>query len=223
MTTITRSTDSSAPPTALTGAGGRVRRHRSGRLLWTGVGLAVLGALLGFLVYTKAGQREPMVSVARPVAYGQVISENDLRAVSLPADSGLSAVAWSQRGTLLNHPAATDLRAGQVVTADSVLTERLPGPGQAIVGIAVKRGQLPGTPLSPRDAVRVVAMGASPGGAVGSPGATAVPIEATVLRVGDADGAGLRVVDLLVDDRQADAVARLAGAGQAVIVVVSRR
>lgn len=223
MSTITRSTGSGAPVVAPVSGGGRVRRHRASRLLWLGVVLAVVGALLGFLVYMTAGQREPMVSVARPVVYGQVITEADLRAVSLPADSGLSAVAWSQRSTVVNRPAATDLRAGQVVTADSVLTERLPGPGQAIVGIAVKRGQLPGTPLAPRDAVRVVAIGASPGATAGAPGAGGVPIDATVLRVSDADSSGLRVVDLLVDEGQAAAVARLAGAGQAVIVVVPRR
>lgn len=222
MTTITRSTGI-APAMAPASDGGRVRRHRSSRLLWLGVALAVVGALIGFLLYTKAGEREPMVAVARPLTYGQVISEADLRPVSLPADSGLSTVAWSQRSTLLNRPAATDLRAGQVVTADSALAERLPGAGQAIVGIAVKRGQLPGTPLAPRDAVRVVAIGAGPGATAGAPGAAGVPIDATVLRVGDTDSSGLRVVDLLVDEGQAAAVARLAGAGQAVIVVVPRR
>lgn len=222
MTTITKSTRTTAPTVAVA-SGGRIRRHRSSRLLWLGVALAVAGALIGFVVYTQAGQREPMIAVARPLAYGQTISEADLRPVSLPADSGLSAVAWSQRSSLLNRPAATDLRAGQVVTADSVLAERLPSAGQAIVGIAVKRGQLPGTPLAPRDAVRVVAAGQSPSATAGVPGAAGVPIDATVLRVSDADSSGLRVVDLLVDEGQAAAVARLAGAGQAVIVVVPRR
>jgi len=222
MTTITKSTRST-PPTVAASAG-RVRRHRSSRLLWVGVVLAVIGALIGFTVYTKAGAREPMIAVARPLAYGQTISETDLRQVSLPADSGLSALPWSQRGSVLNHQAATDLRVGQVMTADSILADRLPSAGQAIVGVAVKRGQLPATPLAPRDAVMVVAPNATLGTAANSAGtAPGGPVTAVVLRVGEPDNSGLRVVDLLVDEAQATAVARLAGAGQAVIVVVPRR
>lgn len=199
------------------------RRRMSG-LLWLGVALIVAGALGGWGLYAAVGQRAPVVAVAQPVPYGQQISATDLRPASLPGDTGLSVVAWEQRGGLVGQWAAADLRAGQLATPGSVMGASLPGDGQSIVGVPVKSSQLPATPLTARDRVLIVAAGA--GGqqveTVDPSAETGSSVEATVLRVGADGGSGQRVVDVLVPRSSAESVAQLAGSGQAVLVIVPR-
>ena len=198
------------------------RRRRVPGLAWLAVALIAAGALGEWGLYAAAGDRAPVVALVQAVPYGQEITGQDLRAAALPGDTGLAVVAWEQRDALIGRLAATDLRAGQLATPDSVMSESLPGEGDSIVGVPVKAGQLPATPLQPRDQVLIVSVGAAPyagGAAVAVAGGS---VEATVLRVGPVDGTGLRVVDVLVPRGDAEMVAQLAGAGQAVLVIVAR-
>jgi hypothetical protein len=189
------------------------RRHGRSRLLLTGAVLAVLGALAGVVVVGQVGQREPAVAVARHVPFGQQIVDQDLRRVLLPPDTELAIVEWSRLDEIVGRIAATDLLPGQVVTPDAVTTERLPGPGQAVVGVAVERGRVPVTPLAARDQVLVIDAGETSGSGVG----------AMVLRTGEIDLNGQRTVDLLIAATDAPRVARLAEAGRAVLVLVAGR
>lgn len=207
MATAIRSSSAVGGPPAVP------RRRGRSRLLLTGAVLAVLGALGGVVVAGQIGQREPSVAVARHVPFGQQIVDQDLRRVLLPPDTGLALIEWSRLDEVAGRIAATDLLPGQVVTPDAVTTERLPGPGQAIVGVAVDPGRVPVTPLGARDQVLVIDAGETSGSGVG----------AIVLRTGEIDLNGQRTVDLLIAATDAPRVARLAEAGRAVLVLVSRR
>lgn len=185
------------------------RRGRSRRVALGGV-LIVVGAIAGFAVYNAEGGREPVIALARAVPYGQQVTNADLLQVALPQGSGLAVVDWSKASDIVGQVATTDLFSGQLLTRDAVTAHRLPGPGQAIVGIGVKRGQLPATALAARDVVLVVDAAVTAGGGV----------QGTVLRSTDMDTAGLRTVDLLVAATDAPGLARLSKSGNAVLVLV---
>jgi hypothetical protein len=189
------------------------RRRRRSRLLLVGVLLAILGAVGGALVVGQVGRREPVVAVARPVAFGQTVSTLDLRSVLLPPNSELASVPWEHTGELVGQVAVTDLKPGQLLTPDSVSGVRPPAPGLAVVGVAVEPGRAPATPLTPRDRVLVVDVGETAGAGW----------DAVVLRANPGDSGGPTVVDLLVDGGDAPAVARLAAADRAVLVLVAGR
>jgi hypothetical protein len=130
-------------------------------------------------------------------------------------------VSWDQRSTLVGRLAATDLQTGMLLTARSVTDEEVPPPGQALVGVLVKSGQVPVTPLSPHDQVLLVPADqqAAPTGAGAS---DAKPVHAEVYTVGATDANGTRTVDVLVPEASAAQTASDAAAGRLAIVLVPR-
>ena len=110
----------------------------------------------------------------------------------------LKPVSWDQRSTLVGQLAATDLQTGMLLTARSVTDVQVPPPGKALVGVLVKSGQVPVTPLSPQDQVLLV-----PADQQAAPSAAGAAdarnrCEAEVYTVGAADANGTRTVDVLV-------------------------
>ena len=196
-----------APPVASPAA---PRRRGRSRRLALGGALIVVGAIAGFAVYNAEGGREPVIAIARAVPFGQQVTTADLLQVALPEQSGLAVIGWSQTSEVVGRTATTDLYPGQLLTRDAVKAQRLPRAGQAIVGIGVKRGQLPATALAARDVILVIDAALSAGGGV----------QGTVLRTTDADSTGMRTVDLVVDATDAPAMARLSKSGNAVLVLV---
>ena len=186
--------------------------RRRSPLLLAGLLLAALGMLGGWLVYQQGDARVAVVAVARPVAFGQEITAADLRQALLAPGTDVSSVAWADLDRVVGRVAATDLAAGQLLTAEGVRDELIPQPGEAVVGMPVGPGQLPATPLRPRDEVLVIRADGA--------GSTA---RATVLQVGDPDTAGRRTVDLLVADGQVGLLARAATEQQTLLVLVARR
>ena len=164
--------------------GGVVRRRRSSRLVLVGVVLGVVGALAGLLTYREAGRRIEVIAIARTVPFGQALVVEDLRAATLPTDSGLAAMPWTAVDGVVGRTAGTDLLPGQILTAAAVVNAAPPAAGEALIGVAVKPGQLPGAGLSPRDEVLVVPTTVTPSGtrSGADAGAGLEPIRATVLR-----------------------------------------
>jgi hypothetical protein len=187
------------------------RRRQRSRLFLLGVLLAVLGAVGGVLVVGQTSRRVAVVALARPVVVGHVVRAEDLRSVRLPTDTELATIPWEQATTVIGRLAATDLLPGQILTPDAVTDRRPPGPGQAVVGVAVEAGRVPATPLAPRDRVLVVDSG----------DLTGPPTEAVVLRSDGAGSGATSTVDLVMADSDAPNVARTAAAGRAVLVLVS--
>ena len=201
---------SAAANGTVSGAPSSLPRRRSSRRLLLAVVLAVLGALLAAFAYRTAVAREGAVALVNELPYGAVVGPGDVREVQLPPDTGLAAVPWSDVEDVVGLLAATDLRAGQIITADSVTAERAPAPGEAVVGLSLEPGRLPATTLAPRDEVLVVL------------GAGAPPQQARVVRSGEADVAGRRTVDVLVDQGDAEELALASVEGRVAIVLVGR-
>lgn len=182
--------------------------------------LMVVSALAAWFFVQKSTERVAVVGVAHDVSWGQEIQASDLVAVEMVPDPALKPVGWDQRSTLVGQLAATDLQAGMLLTARSVTDVQIPPPGKALVGVLVKSGQVPVTPLSPQDQVLLVP--ADQQAAPPAASAAAAPVEAEVYTVGATDANGTRTVDVLVPQTAAAQTASAAAAGRLAIVLVPR-
>ncbi|MDN5915629.1 MAG: hypothetical protein L0I76_11060 [Pseudonocardia sp.] len=198
----------SAPPEQ---ASRPLRRRRSSRVLLLSVVLAILGALLGAYAYRAAVSRDGIVAIAQPRPFGTAIRISDLREAQLPSDTGLATVRWSEVDSVVGKLASTDLRAGQILTPDSVTDERVPAPGEAVVGLSVESGRAPSESLAARDEVLVVTGSGRP------------PRRAVVVRSGESDATGRRGVDVLVRQADAEELALASVDDRVAIVLVGRR
>lgn len=200
------------------------RRPRRG-LLAAGVLLAVLFALGTYMLVSRSGERVGVVGLAHPVAWGQVITDDDLVQVQLVPDPALHPVPWSDVDSVVGRRAAADLTAGSLLTADSVQTvTAVPPKGKALVGVLVTAGQAPTTPLNPGD--RVVVVHTAPAGAADAARATgqadAPGVTGTVFAVSAPGSTGDRTVDVLVDQADANGLAQASAAGETALVLMPR-
>lgn len=204
------STDGQAAAAAIRAPGRRRRISLAVVALLVSAGAALTFAVL----WSSAGERVPVLAVARPVAAGQVISAGDLVVVRVSVDPGLQPLPGASHGEVVGQRAAVGLVPGTLLVAGHLSARAPVGDEQAIVGLALRGGRLPSTALRPGDRVQVVLTDAPAAGTDGQAvtwgrvlaTGTVFGIEA----LDDATG-GLRV-SLLVD---ADVAAEIAGAGAA--------
>lgn len=181
--------------------------------------LALVGALIGSVVVTRAGDRTTVLAVARDVPAGQKITGGDLVSVSFAEDPALSPVPAGQRSAMVGRRAVVDLREGGLLTASQVTGDAL-GDDRYLVGVELKRGQVPRAALAAGD--RVLAVILPPEGAQNSKRPEAEPdepgIDATVVSVGPADGTGAVTVNLAVGESDGPVLAVKAAGKQVALV-----
>jgi hypothetical protein len=120
-----------APTLATPGA----RRQRRWSLALVAL-LVTLGSALAFVVlWMNAGNREPVLALARDVPAGQTIQEDDLTTVRISVESGITPVASSARDQVVGQPAAADLLAGTLLTPDMVGDNEGLGDDEVIIAI----------------------------------------------------------------------------------------
>ena len=122
------------PPTSAATTPGVFGRHRS-RMTMVGVLLAVVGGLMAWFAYTQATRGEEVVATARHIAYGATITEDALRPVEIPAVRRCAPPRGPSAGAVVGRIAATDLAPDTLLPPDAVVAARLPGRGEAIVGL----------------------------------------------------------------------------------------
>ena len=207
---------------------GRWARQRRPGWIAAGVALMALAVLTNVYLLQSAGRRVAVVRVARDVPVGQPLTRADLDTTTVALGPGVASIPARQLGEVVGRRAGVDLRRGTLLTASQVTGQLTPGPGQALVTVAFKAGQLPPHGLAPGSSVRVVPtlagqgeQGVEPAASKGL-GAAEKDVPATVDAVTGPDADGAMTVGLLVADAEADQVARLAAAGRGALVVVSR-
>ena len=195
------------------------RRRRRPGLLALAVSMVVLGALGATYLATSLGQTTAVIAIAREVPWGQTLTADDLVEARISADPALDPIPYVDRDQVIGLVAATSLRPGSLLTRDALTDQRLPAPGQQLIGVGVSLVQLPTTPLQPGDDVILVpvAAGSAPAPTEAAPSV----VEATVVKSGPPGTDGLRVVDVLVDAADGPDVAARAAAGLIAIVVVA--
>ncbi len=196
------------------------RRRRRPALLALAVAMVVVGALGAAHLATSLGETSSVIAVAREVPQGQMLTAADLVEARVPADPALAPIPYADRDRVIGLLAAGTLTRGSLLTADALTGQRLPPPGQQLVGIGVSAVQLPATALQPGDGVLLVSVAAD-GTADGAASAAPRTVAASVVTSGEPGTDGLRVVDVLVAAADGPDVAARAAAGQVAIVVVA--
>jgi hypothetical protein len=196
------------------------RRRRRPALLALAVSMVVLGALGATYLATSLGQTTAVIAIAREVPWGQTLTAADLVEARISADPALEPIPYVDRDQVIGLVAATSLAPGSLLTRDALTDQRLPAPGQQLVGVGVSAVQLPTTALRPGDDVLLVPVAAGSAPAATEGGAPSA-VEATVVQTGSPGTDGLRVVDVLVDAADGPDVAARAAAGLIAIVVVA--
>jgi hypothetical protein len=191
--------------------------------LWAaGAALVAVGGLAAAALVGAAGDRVPVLAVARTVAAGQTIAPEDLTVARVAADPALHPVAAADRDTVVGRVAAVELRPGSLLTAAQVTDTAVPAAGEQVVGVTARPGQVPARGLRPGDRVLVVPV---PGDQARTTDTTTtaetgVPVPARVVAVGPADAQGAATVDLLVGQDVGPRVAALASTGRIALVVL---
>ncbi|MBE3204744.1 hypothetical protein IHE48_27980 [Frankia sp. CH37] len=177
--------------------------------------------------------RRDLLLVARDVPAGQVLTAQDLRAVSVGAAGGVDVVAADGVAAVLGRVAVVPLLAGSLLPAGAVGDgSRVPPEGQALVGASLRAGQFPpGLARGDRVSILLTAVSAQAGTVSGSVSTPSTPstesgarsVEGLVVGVGaglaDPTGDGGVVVSLQVAGGDAAPVAEAAAAGRVVLVV----
>jgi SAF domain len=194
------------------------RRRRPGL-----VGLALLvvvgGALAGGRLYQTAGAKTLVVVAARDVPAGHRLNRADLATVSIAGP--VKAIAGDRLESLVGQTAAVAIVDGTVLNRAMLSTTASADPSQAMIGLALKAGQLPGDGLVPGDTVRLVAVAIATGASPSSASARVLLDNARVYAIrADDTAAGVTVVTLVVDLANAPAVAAAGSAGQVVLIKV---
>ena len=206
-------------------------RHRRRSLLTVASALVVLASVAIFAgLYSSADHQVAVVMVTRTIQQGQRITGSDLGSVGVSTSGGLSPIPVANASELSGKWAAETIPAGSLLTLGDVTSARpLPG-GTAVVGLALKDGQLPSGGVSPGNTVMVVLTPGAESGvtAAGSNGADAtsgvlvaksVVFDVETPSASSSSGAS-ELVSVEVPTTLAASVATASAAGQVSVVLL---
>lgn len=223
MAALTRSRRTAGPQPL--GQGPRRGRRRSVPLAAGGVVLVVVCALVFAEGWLKAGNRQPVLALARPVTAGQVITAADLETVRVSAAGPVSLVPASRQAEVVGSTAVASLPAGSLLAGSDIGTPP-PVKGQVRLGVALKPGQYPPDLAAGQDVDVLATPAASASGSSSGPGSAsaALPVgEAVVLSVSPAaasSGSGDTVVEIQVTADAMPQVAAANAAGQIALATI---
>ena len=202
------------PPTPLAILGER----RPGPRLALAALLVVAAAIGAVVVYQRATAHDNVLVVARPVVYGQVIANEDLK-VARVSGTGVSTIEADSRQQVVGRRARATLAEGTVLASSMLTQGPLVGAGESVAPAALRPGTFPAG-LQPGDRVRVVRL---PGSGSTQPAEPRALSTATVMSVAspkDRVGTANTAVSLIVPSESADAVAAAGASGQISLVLV---
>jgi hypothetical protein len=200
------------------------RRRRRPAWILLGLLLVLAGAAVAAQLFLQVGGRTAVLAVARPVPAGHPIADQDLVEVRISVDPALHAVPAADRDQVVGKVATVALLPQSLLPREAVAATAVPAADQAIVGVALKPGQLPDE-LKAGDQVMLVLTPPTGGGA-----AEPEPIQRTsnvlvskaqVFGVRATDTGDATVVSVVVSREDAAAVARAQATGQVSLVLVA--
>lgn len=188
-----------------------LRARRSPKLVAAGLLTVALGAIGAAALYTANNEEISVISLAKLVPRGQVVTADDLAVVQVPERFAVDTHPAEELDAFVGRTALVDLPEGTFPVAAHVGEDPLPD-GQALVGLRLAHGQLPVSAMPTGTAVELVDLSEEPGDGVLA-GVVAVAPEMLD------DGASY-TLDVRVDAASAQRVARLAALGELALVVV---
>jgi hypothetical protein len=204
----------------------RRSRNAAGALLGA---LLILACASGVAIFTvHSGHRREVLVVARGVAAGSAIQPGDLAETRVGFDPGVHLVAAAERAKVLGRIAAVNLVPGMLVSLDLMTNGSIIVPGHAVVGLALKPGQLP-SGVHPLDHVMLIQTSSASTGSTTSgggslettPPASAILVaRAQVFAVDVSTDGQTTVVSVIVTTDQAPGLASAAAKGQVSLVLL---
>jgi hypothetical protein len=194
-------------------------------MLALAIAMAATGVVVSAAVYQRADHQVPVVMVTRPVPAGAVISLSDLGSANVSLGSGIAVIPASQLRQAVGQVAAITLQPATLLSPAELTSSRPPVPGVDLIPAAVRPADLPATGLAPGDRVLVIPTPGVQGqpGTAGGASSIAGPVPAAIEAVTTVpDSEGFDVVDLLVSNADAVAVASQVSTGQFALVVTRR-
>ncbi|PKW18756.1 SAF domain-containing protein [Saccharopolyspora spinosa] len=209
--------DSSPSEKAGSAGSPRVPRRRRWWLVGASLGLVAASTVATVMVVSAAWEREPMLLLARDVAWGQPVTGADVTTVELPPSARRFVVADADRGRVVGQVAAGNLRAGQLLSHGDVMAQRVPAVGQQVIGVRLPQGRFPARGLFPNDPVEVVTLSTTGAAAETVPSGSG--FRARVVQVSPPDAEGAIVADLLIADSLAEQASAAATSGALVTLL----
>ncbi|WP_409470313.1 hypothetical protein [Streptomyces sp. HC307] len=206
-------------------------RERKPALAALAVLLILVGALGATMLVLQAGDRIEVVKVTKDIQAGESVTEKDVTSVMVADDPSINYIKWSQLETLKTLKARTTIYDDTIVMGQ-MFGENAEFPaGKASVGLALKEGQYP-SDIKVGDTVAVYNVDSSSSDSTDSDSSSASTSSGGLLvdkakvntkkDSGDATvSTGNLSLTLLVDQADAEAVAKAAAAGAVAIVHVS--
>lgn len=192
-------------------------RRRTWSLLLVGVAIFAVSFLAISNAIARASDTLEVVAVDNPVQRGEVITAEDLTTAQVPeGESALDTVPVDRLNDLVGQVAVTALAPGSTLTPGSIAEGLTPPQGTSLVGLTMNVSQMPATPLTSGDTVRVVHTPDSPDAGAGEGAAI---IEATVVSVTQAPQAGQAIVDVEVPSQEASRLATWAYSQNIVLIL----
>jgi hypothetical protein len=121
----------------------RVVRERKPALAALALLLIVGGALGAAYLVVQNGHRVAAIEITQPLGPGQQIPLSALREVEIAPGEGLGYVPWGEASQVTQFYAATAIPAGTLLSSQMVARSDDIDAGKAVVGLALKDGQLP--------------------------------------------------------------------------------
>jgi len=206
-------------------SGPRERRVRFGHLALA-IALVVVGALGTTSLVALVSAKAEYLALARDVAYGAQLSQDDLIVVRISRPPGLHPWPAGEIGRAVGNYATMPLAAGTLLTSAHVTDQRFPGAGEVRLGVTLPADRLPAQPVRPGNLVLLVDTGEPATGAElpRSPRTW----QGTVLQVADGRSGSIlsgsrseeTTIDVIVTTENAPTIATLAANNQLAVAVL---
>ena len=127
----------------------------------------VFASIAGFAsLYASADRQQSVLVVTRTIQQGQAIVGNDLGQARVAVSGGVIPIPVDEAPQLRGRRAVSTIPAGSLLVAADLTSAPRLAPGDAVVGLSLKPGQLPSNGVGVGDQVMVVETG-GPDAAVG--------------------------------------------------------
>lgn len=192
--------------------------HRNTGRIALGLVVLVLSVLGAVTLFSSAADRTAVIGVARDVPPGAMVTEADLREVSISAGSGLRVVPAGRSADVVGRTASAGLTAGSLLNPDQLTDGPAVPEGTVLVGAVLKGGQFP-VGLTIGDSVEIIETTAPDAASAGEPVSRGT---GTMTDLSDStDGQSLRTVSIAVPGEDAAAISAAGAAGRVSLVVIT--
>ncbi len=107
-------------------------------------------------IYASTNRQTSVLIVTEPIQQGQQLSGSELGEASVSISSGVSPIPVADAAGLVGQRAAVTIPAGSLLTAGDLTDAQPIVAGDAVVGLALKAGQLPAAGVEAGDDVMIV-------------------------------------------------------------------